>query len=193
MKILQFTTTLIVSCLFTASLAFSAQWTFIPRGSIQAEYTDNIFLSSINEEDDVIAVDEGYIELLLPRQFFAIGDHVFVDEGETVGRMDVLTRPSHFQPAIPKPLLTADNVSIISDTLSTVVRGEINNPYQVALDNVRVTAIVYDDQGQLIGGGFDWIETIPPAGLMPVEVWVSAGKTSASAELFAGIDEIIRE
>ena len=54
MKILRFAVMLVVFSLLCVSFAFSAQWTFIPRGSIQGEYTDNVFLSSVNEEDDVI-------------------------------------------------------------------------------------------------------------------------------------------
>jgi hypothetical protein len=146
-----------------------------------------------NDRDDVIAVDEGYIDLLVPQQIFGIGDHVFVDDGETVGRMAVLARPSKYRPVIPKPVLSAENVTIITGTLGTIVSGEIINPYQTTLENVRVTAVVYDDAGRIIGGGYDWIDNIAPAGLVPVEVRVSAPQEAVAAELYAGIAEIIRE
>lgn len=46
-------TTLILYCLY-ATNAFCANWTFIPRASVQGEYTDNLFLSTVNEEDDYL-------------------------------------------------------------------------------------------------------------------------------------------
>ena len=54
MKILRFAVMLVMFSPLCVSFTFAAQWTFIPRGSIQGEYTDNVFLSSVNEEDDVI-------------------------------------------------------------------------------------------------------------------------------------------
>lgn len=163
-----------------------------PNSSYALENTE-YRLTFFNESGDVIAVDEGYIELLLPQEILGIGDHVFVDEDESVSRMVILAKPSHYQPAIPKPLLTAENVVVISDTLGTQVSGDIVNPYLVDLNNVRVAAIVFDAEGRIVGGGFDWIDTILPNGVVPVEVRVSAGESGTTAKLYAGISEIISD
>ena len=146
-----------------------------------------------NDEDNVIAVDQGYIELLVPQQIYGVGDHVFVDDGETVDRMEVLSRPNAYVPAIPGPILAAEKVSVITDTLGTLVRGEIINPYQVALENVHLSAVVYDNAGQIVGGGQDWIDHIPLAGTAAAEVWVIAPGDPVVAELYASITEIILE
>ena len=52
MKLKQLVTVWIAMLMLTASSALAAQWTFIPRASVQGEYTDNIFLEPVNEEDD---------------------------------------------------------------------------------------------------------------------------------------------
>jgi hypothetical protein len=150
-------------------------------------------ITFFNDKDDVIAVDEGYIDLLIPGQIFGIGDHIFVDEGENVDRMAILARPSTYKPAIPKPGLAAENVTLITGTVGIIVSGEIINPYQTMLENVRVTAVIYDNAGRIVGGGYDWIDSIAPAGLVPVEVWVIAPREPAAAELYASIAQIIRE
>ena len=150
-------------------------------------------ITFFNNKDDVIAVGEGYIDLLVPGQIFGIGDHIFVDHGENVDRMAVLARPSIYKSAIPKPILAAENVTLITGTVGTIVSGEIINPYQTTLENVRVTAVIYDNAGRIVGGGYDWIDNISPAGLVPVEVWVIAPHEPVAAELFASIAQIIRE
>jgi len=58
---------------------------------------------------------------------------------------------------------------------------------------VRVTAVIYDNEGRIVGGGYDWIDNISPAGLVPVEVWVIAPHEPVAPELYASIAQIIRE
>lgn len=44
---------LMIAALFHNSMAFSAQFTFTPRSSVAVEYSDNVFLTKNNTEDDV--------------------------------------------------------------------------------------------------------------------------------------------
>jgi len=46
----------ISAVLFTASPVFAFQATFLPRMSVSGEYTDNLYLSEDNEEDELITV-----------------------------------------------------------------------------------------------------------------------------------------
>ena len=146
-----------------------------------------------NESKLVIAVDAGYIDRLAPRHQFGIGDHLFVDDGETVGAMMVQARPVQLQTTIPEPILVSAEVEVITSTVDTFVRALVLNPRQEAAKNVRVTALVYDDNHRIIGGGFDWVESIPAGGSTPVEIWVAVADTVADAEVYANEAEIIRE
>ncbi len=146
-----------------------------------------------NDEEKVIAVDQGYIELLVPQQIYGIGDSLLVDDGETVGRMEVLAWPNAYVPAISVPLLVAENVSIITNTVGTLVHGEIINPYQVALENVHLSAVVYDNAGRIVGGGQEWIDHIPLAEPAEVEVWITVPSEPVAARLYASITESIPE
>ena len=50
-----------LSVFFLASFAFAVRWTFQPRMSATQEYTDNVFLSEDNEEDDwITTVSAGF-------------------------------------------------------------------------------------------------------------------------------------
>jgi hypothetical protein len=53
--------------------------------------------------------------------------------------------------------------------------------------------LVYDDNRRIIGGGYDWIESIPPGGSTQVEIWVAVTEPVAHAEVYANVAEIIRE
>lgn len=46
----------VVAVLFTTSSVFAFQATFLPRVSVTEEYTDNLFLSESNEEDEYITI-----------------------------------------------------------------------------------------------------------------------------------------
>jgi hypothetical protein len=45
---------LLVAALFHIPMAFCAQFNFTPRASVQEEYTDNVFLTKDNTDDDFI-------------------------------------------------------------------------------------------------------------------------------------------
>jgi hypothetical protein len=54
MKILRHTMMVSMITLLASGTAFAAQWTFVPRASIQGEYTDNLFLTPVDDEGDYI-------------------------------------------------------------------------------------------------------------------------------------------
>ena len=54
MKILQHTMILSIVTLLLHGTAFAAQWSFIPRTSVQGEYTDNLFRSPVDEKEDYL-------------------------------------------------------------------------------------------------------------------------------------------
>jgi len=59
---------LLIAACFPNPMAFSAQFTFTPRASVQEEYTDNVFLTNDNTEDDFITtLSAGFTAGLLGR------------------------------------------------------------------------------------------------------------------------------
>jgi uncharacterized protein (PEP-CTERM system associated) len=66
MKITKCLTLTIVFFLIGISYAIGAQFQFTPRTSAQGEYTDNVFLSADNKEDDyIVTVSAGFTAALL--------------------------------------------------------------------------------------------------------------------------------
>ena len=59
---------LLIAALSHNPMAFSAQFNFTPRSSVEVEYTDNVFLDDNNTEDDFITIlSAGFTAELLGR------------------------------------------------------------------------------------------------------------------------------
>lgn len=147
----------------------------------------------LNAAGKVIAVDVGYIDLLLPQQTWGIGDRVFVDEGERVATMNILTRVNRYQTTLYKPALVVENVAVITNTHGIRVTGELLNPYQTTLNEVRISTLVYNSDGRIIGGGIEYLDNVPPGVSVPVEVQVTSAEPVSMANLYAGLTKIISD
>ncbi len=59
---------LLIAAFFHTPMAFSAQFNFTPRASAEGEYTDNVFLTNDDTEDDFITtLSAGFTADLLGR------------------------------------------------------------------------------------------------------------------------------
>ena len=83
--------------------------------------------------------------------------------------------------------LTADNVDYADDSFYPKVTGDIANPYDYEVSNVMVCALVFDDAGEIIGGGSSYLDSIAAGGSEPAEGGVTSSETPASSELYASL------
>ena len=147
-------------------------------------------MTTFDDRGDVIAVDEGYIKLLLPGQIFGIGGTFYVEEGEEADHVDLQLKSGNYQSSSHLSWLVASNIEVSVDDSSTTVTGEILNPNEQALEDIWVTAVAYDEMGQIVGGGFTWLDFIPANGESAVEVRVTSAGKPVSAELYASVGEL---
>lgn len=148
-----------------------------------------------NEAGVVIGVDDGSIELLLPGQRAGLAGRVFLPEGEQAATMRVQlyhgerremdeveeTRP--FQASFTRPIRPADG-TLTADTFSQWATGALANPYDRAVTWLRVSAIVYDEAGAIVGGGYRFLD-LPAGQTMEAELMITASETAVRAELYA--------
>jgi hypothetical protein len=137
----------------------------------------------LDAEGNVLAVDEGYIELLLPGQKLGVADSMYVPEGTTPAKLTVALLARKPQKTEPLPAFTTENVSFKPDDYSPKATGIIKSPYNKDVKNLRVSALAYDDTGNIIGGGFTFVDFVPANGQAAVDVSITASGTPARVEL----------
>jgi hypothetical protein len=139
-----------------------------PNGGFAVEST-MYHITLYAEDGNVIATNEGYIDTLLPNQTLGVGGEIYVDKEMTVASADFQVKSGKFGKSDAIPTFTAENVSYLPDRYFSKVTGEIASPYTKDITNLRVSAIAYNKAGDIIGGGFTYLDFAPANGKAAVE------------------------
>lgn len=142
------------------------------------------------EDGTVIETDEGYIDIILPDQTVGIGGEIYVSDEDFVSRADIQIKNGYYEESAPIPPFTSENISYIDDEYYPVVTGQIASPYSSDITDVRVSAICYDETGEINGGGYSYIDFIPGNSMAAAEVSVSCSKPPATVELYANLSSL---
>lgn len=141
-------------------------------------------LAVFDESGAVVGTDSGYIDLLLPGQLLGIAGDLFMDEGVTISKIEVQLNVGDPEPAEPVPAFSFESETYYEDDYSAYVTGVINNPYDINLTDLSVSAIVYDEAGNIIGGGYTYMSFILANGAGGIKVPVTSAGEVASMELY---------
>ncbi|MBX5444564.1 hypothetical protein [Sphaerobacter sp.] len=133
----------------------------------------------------VIETDSGYITILFPGEKLGIASSLFLPDGTEIDRLDVQVKPGRFEPFDQRPEFATENVNYVPDDYFPKVTGIVKSPYQKDLENIRVAAIAYDEAGNIIGGGFTYLDFVPANGQAAVDVSITTSGVPAKVELYA--------
>jgi len=147
-------------------------------------------LTAFAEDGRVLATDEGYVKLLLPRQTLGVGGDLFLDDDMSISRVEIQILDGDYKESDPTPYFTAENVTFQEDTYSSRVTGQIVSPYAREITDLRVSAIGYNDAGEINGGGYTFLDFIPANGKSSVEVSITCTGTPATTELYAVVSSL---
>lgn len=165
-------------------------WGFIvenPNTGLAAE-TTAYQVTAYAADGKVLGVYSSYISLLLPGERLGLGGSFYLPSGTIAERLEFEVLGRYFtETTIQADFLTASGVTYIGDEFSPRVTGTIENSLDRELIDVEVYAIAYNASGQIIGGGFTFLDLIEAEGQADVEVTVAVGEEPASVELFATV------
>lgn len=138
------------------------------------------------EDDTVIETEEGYIDLVLPEQTLGIGGEVFLSEGQTINRMEAQLQVGDYIEATEElPQFSSENITFSQGSYSSQVTGFIVNPYTQDVTNLRVSTIAYNESGEIIGGGFTFLDFAAANSKSAVEVSITTSGVPTTVELYA--------
>jgi hypothetical protein len=138
----------------------------------------------------VIATDTGFIELLLPGQTLGLAGLQYVDEDVKAARLEVQLNDGVFEASEPLDTFSVDRVAYLDDENFPKVVAMVKSPYTKDVDDVRVAAVVYDDTGAIIGGGFTFVNFIPAGGETAIAMSITASAKPSRLELYPAITSL---
>jgi len=140
-----------------------------------------------NSEGIVVDTDSGYIELILPGQQLGVGGSMYLDEGIMAAKMDVQINAGNARVSDLSETFTVDKLVYIADEYFSEVRGVIRNPYNKDITTLRTSAILYDEIGNIIGGGYTYLNFILANSSTGISLSVVSNGNVSRIELFPSI------
>jgi hypothetical protein len=142
-------------------------------------------------DGSVLGINAGYAPRLPSAQTMGLSDSIFVAAEEPVERVDVQISNGRFVQPDPdyQPFVTED-ASFEPGRVSNHVRGFVVNPYEQDVTDLFVSAILYDDTGEIIGSGFTFLDEVAARGRTAVEVRTLTSSEPASFELYATLSSL---
>jgi hypothetical protein len=126
------------------------------------------------------------IAVLFPGERLGVGEVVKVPKTEGIAKFEVVIEPDKAEHTelIENPLKAVD-ATYIPYQLAPMVTGIIENTMGRSVSNVKVSAVAYDEDGNIIGGGVAMSESFVPAmNKTGVKVWVATRGVPAKVELY---------
>ena len=142
-----------------------------------------------DEAGDFLATDGSYITQLLPGQEIGVADWIDLEEGQTAVSMTVEIEPVSDRPASlterQNPAgLTIDDIVYYPGSVTRRVVGLIHSPFSRTFSTIRLSAVLYDESGQIIGGGLRFLDFILPNSTTGVSIPVTNSGNVARAEIY---------
>jgi hypothetical protein len=132
----------------------------------------------------VIDTEDGYITVLMPGETLGVGGDLGAGD-ETIVRVETHVLQGKYAEAERVPHFTSEGVAYRPGDWYDRVSGQIVNPFDADISDLRVSALVYDGDGVIVGGGFTYLDFVPANGRAAVEVSVHARGSVARSELYA--------
>ncbi len=147
-------------------------------------------LTAFDLRGGTLATSSGTVPVLLPGQKLGIGGLLTLAPGETVDRLNIEITAGELVNVEGQPTLGAEDVKYRADGDTPKVTGIISNPYREDIQEVTVSAIAYNAEGMIIGGGGIVVDTISASGQEAVEIPVTSSGPPERVEIYAAVSRL---
>jgi hypothetical protein len=136
-------------------------------------------------DGEVLATDDGRVEMLLPGETLGVASVAVSDGNEPISRTEVHILPGKCQLSGAAPSFHVDDATYDDDASTPRVSGRVVNPYGRDATKVRVSAIPYDAEGNIIGGGYAFLDLVAANGEAVADIGLTTAGRPARVELYA--------
>jgi len=136
----------------------------------------------------VLDTSSGYISLVLPEEKLFVAADFYLEEGQTADRIEVqIDSGSPEELELTEAPFTVDQVEFLPDDWFPQISGVVNNKLNRDVSDMRITAVAFDSDGKIIGGGATYLNFLPPNGKSAVDVNITVNQTPAKVEIYPTI------
>ena len=172
-------------------------WGFVvvnPNTGLAAE-TVSFQATAYAADGTVLTTSGSYVSMVLPGETMGVGGTMYLPDGATqpIDRVDIQLFPSGFtETSLTPGFLRTLDVTYVDDEFSPKVTGIVSNELSVELEQVEVYAVAYNEAGEIIGGGWAFVELVPAgsenaSGQAAAEVFVATAGDPARVEMYATV------
>lgn len=136
-----------------------------------------------------LAISSASLPLILPGQRVGIGGLLSLASSQAVDRLHIEVESGDLMSVEAQPAFSTREVQFEGGP-APAVTGIVINPYQRDVEDVVVSALVFSDEGLVIGGGGVVIGAMTSGEEQSVEVPVTSSQTPARVELYAALSQL---
>jgi len=138
----------------------------------------------------VVNTEGGYVDYINPGETLGVGGIIYLNEGVTAAKIEVQLGEGEPVAAEFSEPFTVENVTYVPTEYYSTARGVITNPYDQDTTTIKVSAILYDEADQIVGGGNTYLSFLLANGSSGVIVPVSSSNNVSRVEIYPSITSI---
>lgn len=133
----------------------------------------------------ILDTESSYITVVLPQEKMFVASEFYLEEGQIADHIEVQLQSGQPEEIdLSGAVFTVEQVVFSPDDYFPQISGVVNNQLSKNISDMKVTAVAFDQQGKVIGGGYTYLNFLAPNGKSAVDVSVKIDQTPASVELF---------
>ena len=130
-----------------------------PNDNILFERVEYL-VAAFDENGIVVETDSATISTLLPGETTGISGDMYLDDGITVTNIEIKIKTNRYEEMEKIETFSVNSTSYLDSDYFQYATGVIHNPFEMNITNLRVSAILYDENDQIIGGGYTYQDFI---------------------------------
>jgi hypothetical protein len=146
-------------------------------------------ITAYDASDKVIfEKSDSYLGVVYPEQKIGEADYYRLDDGAVAARIEVALMETTSKTTDQAAPLGTDQIVITTPDESGRQRlyalGLVTNRTEYVLDDFRTTVIGFNEAGDIVGGGFRKMQSVPAGGMVGLDILYLTTETSARIEVF---------
>lgn len=147
-------------------------------------------VSAYGKDDTVLGTEDGYITFVFPGEKLGVAGQIFLNSEDEVAKIDVQVLNGKAEPFKESNGFATDKAKFVPDKYFSKVTGIVTSTYKKDIKQVRVSAVLYDKDDKIIGGGFTFVDFVPAGGKSAIDMSATAAGDVAKVELYPTISSL---
>lgn len=135
----------------------------------------------------VVTTDSGYIDYLFPGQTTGQAGEIYLEEGVNVDRLEIQFDEGSPEKSDITNFFTVSKEAFIPDEFSSYVVCEITNPFNTTIQDLKVSAILFDENSKIVGGGYSYLDFIEANNSTGIKISVNGSESASQIKIYPNL------